>query len=235
MGWKIIRFSEVSSTQKIGRELAESEIGVNSVIIAKTQTEGRGSRKNKWHSPEGGLYLTAILQPFERIGLIPLLAGLSIVETIQIVTGIRADLKWPNDVLIDGKKVSGVITETVWSNGSVIFVLLGIGVNINNVMPKNLPAATSLIVEWGKETELDFFLKHLLERIDYNLSVSKKEPEKILRKWEKNSNILGKRVKINDFSGRKLEGVAIKLDSNGALILKNRNNEIRVVSGRIEG
>jgi BirA family biotin operon repressor/biotin-[acetyl-CoA-carboxylase] ligase len=234
LGWKIIKLNEVTSTQKIGRELAETTKGVNAVIVAKTQTEGRGSGKNEWYSPEGGLYFTVILNPIERVGLIPLLAGLSIFETIRIITGIRAELKWPNDVLIKGKKVSGVVTETLWSDGRVIFVLLGIGVNINSLIPKNLPYATSLVAEWGKEIELDFFLKHLLDRIEWNLSVSKKVPEKILREWEKNSNIFGKRVKINDFSGRKLEGIAIRLDPNGALILKNKDDEINVVSGRIE-
>jgi BirA family biotin operon repressor/biotin-[acetyl-CoA-carboxylase] ligase len=143
-------------------------------------------------------------------------------------------LKWPNDILINGKKVSGVITETIWSKGKVIFVLLGIGVNINSVMPENLPTATSIVAESGEEIELDLFLKHLLDRIESNLSVSKIEPEKILREWQKNSNIFGKRIKIIDFSDRKLEGVAIKLDSNGALILKNKNDEYIVISARIE-
>jgi BirA family biotin operon repressor/biotin-[acetyl-CoA-carboxylase] ligase len=232
--WKIVRLSRVTSTQKVARDYALSGCAAGTVIVAETQTEGRGRHGRKWHSVEGGLYLTAVLKPVSRAGLVPLLAGIAVAEAIKTVTGIKAGLKWPNDILIGGRKVGGVIVDSSWFLGEVRFILLGIGANINNPLPEALPKATSLSLELGKGIDIDRFLHILIERLDYNLTNLDTEPDEILKSWRRLTQTLGKHVEVVNCSGEVVRGMAVDVDSDGALILENCGRRRRVVSGRLK-
>lgn len=233
--WNIVRLGRVASTQKVARDYALSGQAAGMVIVAETQTEGRGRHGRKWHSPEGGLYLTAVLKPVGRAGLVPLLAGVAVAEAIKAVTGIEAGLKWPNDILIGGRKVGGVIVDSGWFRGEVRFILLGIGVNVNNPLPEALPEATSLSLELGKEIDVDRFMHDLIERLDHNLTNLDTDPDGMLQSWRRLAQTLGKRVEVTDCSGEVVRGLAVDVDQDGALILENREGRRRVVSGLLDG
>jgi BirA family biotin operon repressor/biotin-[acetyl-CoA-carboxylase] ligase len=110
--------------------------------------------------------MTALLEAKPHANLIPLLAGIAVAETIWFSFGVEAELKWPNDVLIEGSKVAGVLVDANWSGDERGVILLGIGVNLNNALPEDLEAATTLAEEEGEEIDVKPFLGSLLERLE---------------------------------------------------------------------
>lgn len=234
MDWNIIRLGRVTSTQDIARDHALSGEPQGLVIVAEAQTDGRGRHGRRWRSPRGGLYMTAMLRPTGGAGLLPIMAGVAVAEAIEAVAGVEAELKWPNDVLVGGKKVGGVIAESGWSGGEVEFALLGIGVNVNNPPPEDLPDATSLAMELGEDVDMESLLQCLLERLGNLLPYLEDDPNKILQFWRRRSQTLGKRVEVTMDSGEIVLGLAIDIDPDGALILETEGGRRKVVAGRPE-
>lgn len=232
--WKVIKLGLIGSTQAAAREYLASGHGAGTVIVAAGQTDGRGRRGRSWHSPEGGLYLTASLRPFGEVGLVPLMGGVAVAQTIREMASIDAALKWPNDVLIGGKKVGGVLAESGWAGDKIKHVLLGVGVNLNNPAPHWLPDATSLSKELGDMVDVDAFLHRLLETLDLYLLRMESDPELILSSWRELSLTLGKMVCVTDRSGDMVSGFAVDVDQDGSLIVDCGGEIKRVVSGVLE-
>ena len=235
MPWEILRVGRVTSTQDAARAHAESGAGAGTVIVADTQSEGRGRQGRGWDSPPGGLYVTALLDAGLHANLLPLVAGVVIAETIRDGFGVEAVLKRPNDVLIGGRKVGGVLVDADWSGDRRGVILLGVGVNLNNAIPKLLEEATSLSEEAGEEIDVDAFLESLLERLSGILPTLEADPGEALARWEGLSETLGRRIVIKDSSGSILEGVAESIDDDGALILDCGGRSVRVLSGTVLG
>jgi len=235
MLWEILRVGCVTSTQDAARAHAESGVGAGTVIVADTQSEGRGRQGRGWDSPPGGLYMTALLDAGSHANLLPLVAGVVIAETIRDGFGVEAMLKWPNDVLIGGRKVGGVLVDADWSGDRRGVILLGVGVNLNNAIPKLLEEATSLSEEAGEEIDVDAFLESLLERLDGILTTLEADPGEALARWEGLSETLGRRIVIKDSSGDVFEGVAESIDDDGALVLDCGGRSVRVLSGTVLG
>lgn len=233
--WKIMRLGRVSSTQDVARELALSGENAGLVVVAETQTNGRGSRGRGWYSPKGGLYMTAVLGPMARIGLLPLLAGIAVAETINSLAGIEAELKWPNDILLRGRKVGGVIAGLGWLGNEVKYVLLGIGVNLNNELPGYLIDATSISLEAGLDIDVDSFLRSFMDRLKIHLQRLDVAPQEIVRSWRRLTSVLGKVIVVTDGSGEAVKGVALDVDEDGSLVLETEVGKRRFVSGRLEG
>jgi BirA family biotin operon repressor/biotin-[acetyl-CoA-carboxylase] ligase len=213
----------------------ESGAGVGTVIVADTQSEGRGRQGRGWDSPPGGLYITVLLEAGSHANLMPLVAGVAVAETIRDGFGVEAVLKWPNDVLIGGRKVGGVLVDADWSGDERGVILLGVGVNLNNAIPELLDEATSLSVEAGEEIDVDAFLGSLLKRLEGILSTLEVDPGEALARWEGLSETLGRRIVIKDSSGDVFEGVAESIDHDGALKLNCGGRTIRVLSGTVLG
>jgi BirA family biotin operon repressor/biotin-[acetyl-CoA-carboxylase] ligase len=205
------------------------------VIVADTQSEGRGRQGRGWDSPPGGLYITVLLEAGSHANLMPLVAGVAVAETIRDGFGVEAVLKWPNDVLIGGRKVGGVLVDADWSGDERGVILLGVGVNLNNAIPELLDEATSLSVEAGEEIDVDAFLGSLLKRLEGILSTLEVDPGEALARWEGLSETLGRRIVIKDSSGDVFEGVAESIDHDGALKLNCGGRTIRVLSGTVLG
>jgi BirA family biotin operon repressor/biotin-[acetyl-CoA-carboxylase] ligase len=235
MPWEILRVGRVSSTQDTARAHAESGARVGTVIVADTQSEGRGRQGRGWDSPSGGLYMTALLEASPHVNLMPLVVGVAIAETMREGFGVEAVLKWPNDVLIGGRKVGGVLVDADWSGDERGVILLGVGVNLNNAIPESLGEATSLSEEAGEEIDVDTFLESFLERLDELLTTLEDDPGEALARWEGLSETLGRRIVIKDSSGDVFEGVAESIDCDGALILDCGGRSIRVLSGTVLG
>ncbi|MEM2676119.1 MAG: biotin--[acetyl-CoA-carboxylase] ligase, partial [Candidatus Bathyarchaeia archaeon] len=168
---KYIFFShEVNSTNDWAKELAELGAPEGTVAIAETQTAGRGRIGRKWHSPKGGLWFSITLKPnlkpSETVKLV-FLAGLAVAETLRELCGLKAETKWPNDVLVDGRKVCGILSEMKTVGEKVDYVVVGVGINANINVEKELPpelreTATSLKAMLGKEISMENLFKGLL-------------------------------------------------------------------------
>jgi BirA family biotin operon repressor/biotin-[acetyl-CoA-carboxylase] ligase len=232
--WKVIKLGLIGSTQEKGRKYLASGHGAGTVIVAAGQTDGRGRRGRSWHSPEGGLYMTALLRPVGAVGLVPLMGGVAVAETIRAMANVDAALKWPNDVLIKGRKVGGVLAESRWAGGEMGHVLLGVGVNLNNPAPHWLPEATSLSEELGRVLDADSFLDILLETLDRYIPFLESRPELILSSWKEMSQTLGRMVEVTDVDGEVISGLAVDVDPDGALLVDCGGTIRRVVTGVLE-
>ena len=232
--WKVIKLGLIGSTQATAREYLACGHGAGTVIVAAGQTDGRGRRGRSWHSPEGGLYMTASLRPVGAVGLVPLMGGVAVAETIREMANIDAALKWPNDILIRGKKVGGVLAESGWARGKIKHVLLGVGVNLNNPPPDWLPEATSLSEELGRFVDVDSFLDILLETLDRYIPYLESRPELILSSWKEMSQTLGRMVEVTDVDGEAISGLAVDVAPDGSLLVESGGMIRHVVSGVLE-
>ena len=154
-------FETTDSTMDIARELARKGCPDFTVVIAETQTSGRGRMDRNWWSPQGGLYFTLVLRPHIPPVMSPLInfgTAFVLARTLQDFCGVDARVKWPNDVLIHGRKVSGMLSEMEAAGDQVSFVNIGIGINMNNDLPPDLPYATSIKNISGKHCSRKAFL-----------------------------------------------------------------------------
>lgn len=238
LGRKIIYFERLNSTNETAWDLASKGEEEGAVIIAKIQEKGKGRLGRSWFSPEGGLWLSFILKPslkISEVNKITLMAGVSIAESIREKYDLDARLKWVNDVLIHGKKISGILAESSITGRKVNFVILGIGVNVNIVhFPTELrKIATSLAIELGKHVSITDFTLTLISRLEKNYLALKRRrgSAKIINKWKKYSDTIGRNVEVSCDS-EIYRGEAIDLDRNGFLILKKTSGElVRVATG----
>ena len=233
LNWSVVKLGRVTSTQDVAKVLRPSNEDTCLVVVAETQTEGRGRRGTRWHSDKGGLYVTVVLKIKGGTGLLPILAGVATAEAIMDVTGIKAELKWPNDILLRGRKVGGVLAESGWFSGEVRSALLGIGVNVNNPIPEEIPEATSLSSEFYKKIDLECFLKSLIDRLDHHLALMDANPQMIIQSWRALNQTLGNIVEVSNRSDVVTRGLAVDVDEDGALILKTDDGLKRIVSGHV--
>lgn len=231
MHWKIIRLTEVSSTNDYAREIAE-EVPEGTVVVAKRQTSGRGRKGRKWASPEGGLWMTAILKPRsspEHITKLVFVGALAVVDTLARY-GIPAEIKWPNDVLVGGKKIAGILTECKLNS----FALLGIGLNVNNEIPEELKEQAISMAELVGKVSIEEVLQALLRSISYWYSLFKNGMhEKILQAVRLKSSVIGRNVVIIEDGEVVLEGKAIGIDESGSLLIDRSGHIERVVYGDV--
>lgn len=236
IGKKILFFKEVDSTNNRAKQIALEE-KEGAVVISEKQTSGRGRRGRKWESPEGGIAISFILKPNvspERAPQMTLISSLALVETLnKIHNGLNAKIKWPNDILLSGKKISGILTELSADMEKINYVVVGVGVNLNSTV-ENLPEnATSLKIETKEQVSIKQFLKSFFDHYDkLYLEYLNGGIDQIIERWKKNSDTLGKKVKIIGIN-ETYEGLAKDIDENGALILKTDKKEIKVYSGDV--
>jgi len=249
IGRQIHYFRELSSTQDLAIYMAEnSPEAVNgTAILAEHQDKGRGRLKSRWISPNGGIWLSIILKPLMPASKTPLLsfaAALAICETIAEQTSLEPKVKWPNDILINHKKVCGILLDVATKGDRVDYAVIGIGINANVNIDKILPyldvnkhrevSATSLKNELsGKYLNRPAFLKVLLERFEFYYDRLQKDDgshiivNKIKDRLEYNS------VTIEQ-GNRTIEGIIIGLGLDGSLLIKqNDGSSVEVSFGDI--
>lgn len=233
-------FKETESTNIIAREIAGS-VEEGTVVIAESQTGGRGRMGRKWLSPEGGIWLSIILKPRIQPLFAPrvtLLAGISVAKTIRSY-GLQAKIKWPNDVLIKGKKVCGTLTEIGAEIDQIDYVIVGIGIDANvdiESFPEEIrESSTSLKKELGSPVNRVEFVQRLLEEFEaIYLKFQKDGFPSILEEWRNLSATIGERVKITT-QRRTIYGEAIGVDNEGALILETDDGRFeKIVAGNCE-
>jgi|YelNatPaOPRAMG01_1025707.scaffolds.fasta_scaffold15286_4 BirA family biotin operon repressor/biotin-[acetyl-CoA-carboxylase] ligase len=223
----IYRFLTLDSTMTEAQRLAAEGCPHLTAVVAEEQTAGRGRHGRAWHSARGeGLYVTVVLRldlgP-EDLPAITLALGLATAAAITDVADVVCDLRWPNDVLVNGKKCAGVLTEL---HGGAI--LAGIGVNANQIsFPEDLAdIATSLRIATGKPASLDVLLASLLARVDEITGLLQQQGrEPVLRLFEQASSyVRGKRVTVESPS-EQVVGVTEGLDASGFLWLRRDDGE----------
>ena len=237
MGKEIHSFKTIGSTNETAKRLAESGAPEGTIVISEKQTRGKGRLGRSWHSPSGqGLYFSLILRPdldFSRIPAIAMVAALAICHTLEGYGDLRAQVKWPNDCLLNGKKVAGILVELSAEMDKVCYAILGVGINVNNSVrdfPSHLRSkATSLALESGRKTDRVDLLQKILHNFEksYN-NFQRYGLRSIAPELVKRSSILGKKITVK-VGRQRFSGEAIGFDNKGALRLKSKDG-VKILS-----
>ncbi len=211
-----------SSTQDVAKSLAELGAPEGLVVIAEEMYGGRGRFKRKWYAPRGGLWISIMLKPkhIKALQLLSIATGVAVVKAIKNLFDIPLKLKWPNDVIYRDKKLAGILIEAGMEIDVIHYIIVGIGINVNNDLPVELKAtAISLKEIIGFEIPRVPILRSILKEFDevYGL-LTQGKIHNIIREWMKYSDTIGRRVKAY-FMGTTLEGKAIGIAGDGALII----------------
>lgn len=225
-------FDEVASTMDIARELARKGAPHMTVVAAGRQLSGRGRLMRSWQSEPGGLYFTVILRPDIAPPLacrVTFAAGAALAKVLRELFGIEALLKWPNDVLIDGKKLSGMLSEMETHSDMLSFVNLGIGINVNNDPSGIVPPAVSLKALLRRQVSKVELLSKFLDAFETLLGIL--DDTELLAIWRSLSGTLGRQVQIASRDGV-VSGRAVDIDESGALLVEtNGGGRVRMVHG----
>ena len=230
----LVRLGRVDSTQTVAFALAADGAADRTVVVAQAQTAGRGRHGRLWLDEPGASLLTSIilrprLEP-ARLPTLSLAAGVAVAEALERVTGRMPRLKWPNDVLVDGRKLAGILLES--RIGPSPLVVLGIGVNLaQRVFPPDLAErATSVRLATGRRVDADTLLTALLESLDaWRTRLETEGWAPIRERWCALTETLGRRVSIDD-----VQGIAVDVDEDGALIVVEGDVRRRVVAGEVD-
>lgn len=242
IGRRVISFRETDSTNEVAFRLAEEGAAEGTVVVAEAQRRGKGRLGRQWVSPAGvNLYCSVILRPPVlpiRAPQLTFLSAVAVARAVAATTSLHPFIKWPNDLLINGMKVAGLLNEMSAETEKVNFIILGIGVNIN-MRREQFPAdlrhpATSLFLEGGAEVSRLAFVRALLEALDAlyaDYLLHGYEP--VRREWLALSNVLGRRVRVA-FQESETTGVAAGIDEDGALLLQLADGRVeRVLAGDV--
>ncbi|MGD0779652.1 MAG: biotin--[acetyl-CoA-carboxylase] ligase [Dehalococcoidales bacterium] len=236
IGQKVIYLPSVTSTMDIARQEALKGAAAGTVVIAGEQTGGRGRLKRSWLTPQGNIALSIILYPDTKsLPYLIMMASLAVCYSIESVTGTKALIKWPNDILINRKKVCGILIENEVRGNKVAYSIIGIGINVNlkvNNYTEIANTAASLKNEPGKADLRVKIIRALLQEFD-KLYVKLSDGKAIYETWRDRLVTLGQKVKAT--SGNQIiEGIAESVDESGALNIKGKDGKVtRVVAGDV--
>ena len=228
----------VDSTNRVAMELARGGAPEGTVVLADCQTAGRGRLQRSWQSPPGcNLYLSVILRPAippHDAAQITLLAGVAVAEAISAVCPERVGIKWPNDLLVGGRKVCGILTESRTATGGIDSVIVGIGMNVNmeraDFDPEHRETATSLREETGRDHSREDLLFLLCERFESWYKIFLRDGFAPVREgWLARAEMTGKRLRVL-FCDEVQEGVFAGIDRDGALLIADEQGAVRRVT-----
>jgi len=241
VGKEVKYFTETTSTNDIAKELASRGAEEGTVVLAETQTQGKGRLGRRWLSPKEGVWFSVILRPnisARDSYQLTFMTAVAVAKTIRKLFKLNAEIKWPNDVLVNERKVCGILTETSTRGDAVGFAVVGVGVNANVDLasfPKDLRTSiTSLKAEVKREVEREGFLCALLEELEnYYKMLHEKKFELVLEEWKSLTTLFGAEVEVTSFE-EKIRGVAVDVNRNGALRVLLKNGTTRkIVSGDV--
>ncbi|MGM0899878.1 MAG: biotin--[acetyl-CoA-carboxylase] ligase [Bacillota bacterium] len=228
---------EVDSTQKIAHRLATEGAAEGTVIVAEEQLLGRGRLDRKWHSPKySGVWMSIILRPnlpMQKAPQLTLVTAVAVVQAIEEVTGLLPQIKWPNDILISGKKVTGILTEMQADADRINAIIVGIGINVNQKrddFPEEIQQiATSLAAESGQNISRARLMQEVFARLEKLYQTYLKDgffPIKLL--WESYALSIGKEIIARTVTGD-IYGKALGITEDGVLNIQQADGEIRQV------
>lgn len=238
---QVIHYEEViDSTNNKAKELARADADEGLLVIADQQSTGKGRLGRTWDSPSGtGIWMSLVLKPNippQYASELTLVAGLTMCEVISEITGLDAKIKWPNDIVVNGKKICGILTEMSAEMEGIKHIILGIGVNVNMTnFPEDLPHASSLAIEGKQEYSRRSIIKRFLEKfeVDYKLYKQKPSLEAFLERYEKYCITLHKKVKLI-VGEEEIIAQSESITNEGALVVRLEDGSIKeVVSGEV--
>ncbi len=236
-------YSSVDSTNTQGVKLAEEDAPAGTIVLADEQTAGRGAATRRWHSPKGaGLYMSLVLRPKQAPNplLIPILAGLAVARAIEgLIGGSAIGVKWPNDLIVAGRKVGGVLSEASWAGSQPKFVVLGIGVNVHQ-KPRDFPpalrdVATSLDMAAGRSVSRLALADRIIAEVeDRCVSLPEMLDREFLRQFDAYDWLRDRRCATEEARSTSVAGVAVGIAPDGALLFRpDRGALRRLTSERI--
>jgi BirA family biotin operon repressor/biotin-[acetyl-CoA-carboxylase] ligase len=239
IGRDIRVFQETTSTNDVIEKLARDGVREGAVVFAECQTRGRGRLGRRWVAPAGkGLWFSILLRPrlaLESVTQLTIASATALTRGIRKLTDLRLDIKWPNDILVGGKKLAGILTELSAELDTVRYIVLGIGVNVN-LTASDFPAelkelATSLRLATGHELDRAELATSILRELDRDYArVVAGEFDLLADEWEAQCSTLGRDVTIQ-IGGRRVTGRAESLDSSGALLLRTHHGHLERICG----
>ena len=241
LGKQIVHFYDTSSTNNEAKRLAADDAVEGTIVVSEAQTLGRGRLNRGWFSPPGGgVWVSVILRPPfppQEAPKCTLMAAVATVEAIREASGLNCGIKWPNDILWQGRKLVCILTEMSAEMDAINFVVLGIGINVSlqeSDFPeelRNIGASVSMGAE--REVSRVEVLQKLLERLEYWYQVVKQEGfEPVLEAWRRESVTLGQPVRV--LAGEETyDGVAEELAEDGSLLVRTENGLRRVLAGDV--
>ncbi len=233
-------FNEVMSTNTLAKFLSMNGVGNGAVVISEKQTKARGRSGKNWESPLGGVWLSIILNPnvdHSKIPLITLATGVAVENTLKRIGVENAEIKWPNDILIQDKKVCGILTEAITSFNTIESIIIGVGIDANITIenfPKELQEnMTTLNDEIGKKVDENLLIKTFLEEFEkISEQFANEEYETILKKWRKNSYTIGKIVEVHEPFSKPYDGYVLGISRDGSLVVEKIDGTLeKVISG----
>lgn len=243
IGKKVYYFDSIDSTQNYATSMAKDENEFGTVILAETQTLGKGRLGRQWISPKGGIWLSVILRPnFDvyKITLIPFAVAVALHDAIQKTLKLKTELKWPNDLTLDGKKVAGIIIDASIESTRIESVVIGLGINFR-VNPKEIESkikqkgnfyGVNTLVKKDKVKPATL-VKTFLEELEKILTeLENNKTQLIIKQWTKNSSTIGKQITVTS-TDSKTSGKAVGLDRDGSLMVKQGSKVTRITSGDI--
>lgn len=242
MGSRIEARDGCGSTNDEASALAVAGAHAGTVVVAESQSAGRGRLKRQWHSPSGkNIYLSAILRPNlppTRVSVLTLASAVAVAQAIKSTCGVAATLKWPNDLYLDGRKVCGILTEMSADPETVRWIVVGIGINVNTeTFPAPLDeTATSLAIRTNTSIHRPHLAAAVLNGLEtWHDECVRKGSAPVLQAWREWPNILGLNVSVTaPGTTEKITGVARDLDTDGALLLESDEGRLeRIISGDV--
>jgi len=238
IGREIIYYKEVDSTNNVAKKLAQSGVKEGTIVIAEEQKSGKGRLGREFCSPLGGIWVSCILRPDIKPTLATratYIASLAIVKTISKLSAVDAKIKWPNDLLVGDKKVSGILTEMGAELDRVDYLVVGMGINLNfpiEIFDESLHnKVTTIYTETGKKISRVEFVQDLLEELEMSYKKLNNFQD-ILEEWKSYSYTLGRTVKL-DNNKEEIIGEAFDIAEDGALLVKVDNEIRRFYSGEV--
>ncbi|HXY54877.1 MAG TPA: biotin--[acetyl-CoA-carboxylase] ligase [Nitrospirota bacterium] len=236
IGKSIHLFREVESTNTLAMEMASRGALEGTVVIAETQTGGKGRVGRKWISPKGNLYLSVILRPempLNKAPMITLMGAVATATAIRKQCGVHAVIKWPNDILIAGRKASGLLTEMSAEQDRIRHIVLGIGIdvnmNIDELPPEVRQIATTLEAECGRKIDRQSLLRQLMRELDAWYQVFLAAEKGVLAEWKVLNVTIGNSVAVSG-TGETFQGIAKDIDNEGRLIVEISDGTMRTVA-----
>lgn len=231
VGKQIYYYDSVTSTMEIAKKLARKGVAEGAIVVANKQTAGRGRLDRTWLSPDRNLAMSIVLRPsLSDLPKLIMVTSVAVVRAINEITGIKPRIKWPNDVMIKGKKVCGILIENEVKGERISFSVVGIGINVNlnpSAIPEISIMATSLSQELGREVPRAELACAVLSELE-KLYLQAQSSISVYEEWQEHMETLGKLIKVK-FGESIEQGKAESVTETGNLILRHsdgRTSEI---------
>jgi BirA family biotin operon repressor/biotin-[acetyl-CoA-carboxylase] ligase len=236
IGHEVSCYPSLPSTNDVAKTRSQEGAKEGMVIVAEEQTAGRGRIKRRWLSPRGGIALSIILYPpLDYLSSLIMVASLAVAGSIERVTGLKAQIKWPNDVLVNGKKVCGILVESDVRGNKVDYAVIGIGINANlklSEFPQIAPMATSLSQELGRDVSRREIVRSLLTEAE-RLYLALSEGDLVFKQWRERLMTLGQEVQVSSAEAT-YKGIAESVARDGSLLLRQPDgNLLKIVAGDV--